>query len=341
MQRVPRRRSAWLALLMGGLAVTQVAHAGAAGDAAAAQRARAVFVLGEDREGAAPFHGPARLHYLSDAHPRSVLVDTERTLAGVREALGRMTQRGEQPWGEVVLVAHGSEWLGLAVPLFDATGSADPETLALAQTRGEFPPLPDTVIDARTIVRVESCGVGRRADLLELYSTLLGGFDGERPRVLASTELVEFRVLLAGSDVLHSERLERPYVSRVVKGDAASGTAVREAMTAELQALGETAGHEAKWLSVPVSVHLQLPRSQAALLQRRPSRLAQVEEIAVVVRQYGLEAHQLDWSLRCASGSADCDVLGRASILSVSAVDMPLPVAGPIGPAGGNAVRAR
>lgn len=155
----------------------------------AAARASVVFLLPQPGHGDARFFAAAQRYYA--ARPEvDAIVDSASTLLQVREWLQHSDLRGDAPWGRIVLVAHGSRWTGLALPIFDDEGVAPPGRWREVASRGEFLPLAPGVIDAHTELLIESCGLGTRGDLLAYLAQMLTGDLALTPR--AAHGLVAF-----------------------------------------------------------------------------------------------------------------------------------------------------
>lgn len=139
-----------------------------------AARATVVFLLPQPGHGDPRFFAAAQRYYAAQPDVAAI-VDSASTLLQVREWLQQSDRRGDAPWGRIVLVVHGSRWTGLALPIFDDEGVAPPGRWREVAGRGEFLPLAHGVIDAKTELLVESCGLGQRRDLLTYLAQMLTG----------------------------------------------------------------------------------------------------------------------------------------------------------------------
>jgi len=173
-------------------------------------RADIVFLMPQAGHGEAAFFSNAAVYYRQQRSD-VVIVDSARSLLQVREFLARSPLRGKEPWGQIVLVAHGTRWTGLAIPIFDDEGVAAPGRWREVRERGEFVPLDRAVADRETRLRVESCGLGSRPDLLQALGDLLGG--ATPIASVAAIGLVEFRI--SRRSPVRAIRIEREYGSRV------------------------------------------------------------------------------------------------------------------------------
>ena len=285
---------------------------GMAAQAGAGVRHDIVFVLGEDVPGGRPFHAPALAWHRERRSDTRHLVEGLRSLQGVREWLAS-ARRGDTPWGEITLVTHGSPWTGLDIALYEGGAEkASPSSLAQALSNGEFPALPDHVLDAHTRIVLDSCGLGRRSDVLQMIATLFGGDDAHAPRVSASRELVEYGVSDYGS-----WRREQPMRAQVFP------PGIPEAqMRAELLA-GEAEPATAMSMALkPIRVELTLPGA-AAVSGRTLARLARRSDAAIeALRAHAIDPGNVRWRLLRPGEDV---VLGEAVLAQLSPVFTVLP----------------
>lgn len=299
--------------------------------AGAQPRADAVFVLGSDRDSARAFFGPAEQHFAARlVRDRDLLVTTARTLEEVREWLARAPARGERPWGTVTLVAHGSPWVGLAVPLFrDGAAPASASALRAAIHDGTFPALDDAIVDADTRLVLDSCGVGRRHDLLALYSQLLGG-DLDHPQVVASAAWIEFGSSGRAGE-LTTWRRERPFTARVVPPIDAAGAAdraepgseLRATLQRELQRAGAAPDDlaAARWQLAPIRIDAAIADLRLCAGARALTQLTRQRVILGALTDHGLRRSQLRWRIEHSTGQ--CHVVGEATLATLAVGGVP------------------
>jgi hypothetical protein len=280
-----------------------------AGTVTAGPGPTAVFVVGHDEPSGDAFHVAATAYYRARLAPDDLLVTTARSWRDVRERLA-LRERHARTWGKIIVVAHGSEWTGLSVPLLPGEPPPLASVLAAVIGSGSFPPLPDGAVDAATELVIESCGVGRRPELLALYARLLAGSNGPALRVEASRGLVEFRAVREADDLIHTDRIEHVYSAHVLP---AGGRDRRETMGTSLGPSLDAARR------IPIEVVATL--DGAPCRTRTPKRLASGSLIRKVLADYGLLASQLAWTL-VPIDAARCELVGRAQILT----DRPVPL---------------
>ncbi len=299
---------------------------GASCTAQAMPRSNAVFVLSSDEPGRAPFAEPARAYYHSRLDPgRDLLVTGARSLQEVREWLARSSQRAGQPWGEVTLVAHGSPWVGLAVPLFLGEATSDRSALEHAIEGGTFPPLGPAIIDASTRLRIDSCGVGQRPDLLRLYAELFSGRDGETPAVGGSTHWIEFGSRVNGTAVIEAWRRERAFVAEVVPHavvDAKREQRLRTRLSSMLasQSRRATETSFAQWRLAPVRIETEIVE-QSMCTRLSPRALSGHAPVQRKLRDHGMRTNSLAWRVRWTGER--CALIGEGTMATLGTGSWP------------------
>lgn len=153
------------------------------------------FVLGQD-EGVHNRYYSKALHYYR-MHPETQtenLVTELRSLQEVRDYLEAQPPQDGRPWGQVNLVVHSNAWTGLEAPVVPGGQRTTPERLHAAMSNGDFPPIPDGIVDAQTEIMVYGCALGRNQPMLDALSEAFGGKgdDLERPRVRSSRFFVQY-----------------------------------------------------------------------------------------------------------------------------------------------------
>lgn len=261
---------------------------------AVAARADIVFLLPQPGRGEPAFFELAAAHYRQQPGV-ALVVDSARSLLQVRELLQRSSLRGDEPWGRIVLVAHGSRWTGLGLPIFDDSGLPAPGDWRAVRERGEFMPLDSTVVDARTRLQIDSCGLGARPDLLRELAWLLGG--GQPFAVTASPGLVEF-VGDPGNPTMPVLRRERPYAAKI-----------RPRTTAMSAARTDRQGRR----HLPVEFQQRLPLSRDCTKAALPGLLRGAAPMARALRDHGLRPRDLHFDLRERAGV--CRLRGRGVLI--------------------------
>ena len=223
------------------------------------------------------------------------IVASARSMLQVREFLQRSPLRGTQPWGKIVLVAHGSRWAGLQVAIFADEGIASPLRWREVLASGEFIALSNGVVDATSLLQLESCGLGYRADLMQQTAALLGGSSGMR--VHAEKGSVEFHTLLH-LDKLGSGAMRR--VSRYLPR-------LRKMLPRQTGSWIDMQGNR----HIPIQFHQDLPDAQTCDLNA--ARLAEQPKMQQTLKAYGLRVRDLIWRARAKSNM--CVLRGRAEII--------------------------
>lgn len=153
------------------------------------ERPSVTFIMGDlgDR-----FYANAdRFYRLNEEERTEYVILSLRSLEEVRDWLEENLPRPGLPWGVVNIVVHTYQWGGLSVPVMKGgTGRTDKVSLYLAMRDSRFSPLPDSVVDVRTDIRIQGCALGRDRKLLALLCEAFGGRDPQRPALRSSKYFV-------------------------------------------------------------------------------------------------------------------------------------------------------
>ena len=146
------------------------------------------FIAGKDISAENSFFAAAADYYRF--HPRHstdrVVVDVN-SLAEIRSAL--MKRESDKPWQRIVIVAHGSRWTGLDLPLAkDWPRRTDHMQLQAFLKSQTLAPIP---VDENTTIEVRGCGIGQNIRLTTLLADYFGG-TALQPKVAASNGYVTF-----------------------------------------------------------------------------------------------------------------------------------------------------
>jgi hypothetical protein len=271
-----------------------------------------VFLLGADAQGKRPFFAPASDYYRMHA-PDGQLVDSARSLAEVHEYLVR--HRDAKAWRRITLVAHGAPWVGMEVPVFAAgSGHADLESLQSAHATGEFPPLPAGVIDATSQLVVESCGLGRRADILHALGDLFSSADGSRMQVSSPAGFVAYQ---SGQGASRRFELEFAHAIVPLRHERGSRNALQAAAVRLRSGLG-IRGVAAVEDIHPVNITINTS-STTAVVRANLRRILQADpSVRRRLMAHGLRLDDLEWRVRPAKRpDAPALVEGRAEMVVV------------------------
>ncbi|MBD8527628.1 hypothetical protein [Pseudomarimonas arenosa] len=254
--------------------------------------------MGEDSSGRPGFYTAATRYFAARLNAGDLMVTSARSWAEVRERLVEANAQGAQPWRRIVLVVHGSQWSGLSLPVFEASGEVPraSELRTLIESRA-FPPLPAGIVDHRSTLVLESCGLGRRTDLMQVYSRLLFGTDENRTE--ASSGLVEFVAHTAPYDN-RTERRVRPYQAKVHRWPSETGGVS-----------GEADG----WTRIPVKLEVAVAAEQCR--EQAAGGIARSAAVRTTLSDFGLAPGQLRW--RIERSESGCKLLGSATVMTSEA----------------------
>jgi len=150
-------------------------------------RENVTFILGTDEDPLSPMFRFAEAYVRNEqAVHGGRLVTNLRSLLEIREYLAACPPANGRPWGLVQWVVHGNALGEMAMPLKLDGDPITVRNLKAALGRQSLSPLPDSLMDAQSEIRIHGCALGRNPELLRLVSVALGGADSERPLVRAS-----------------------------------------------------------------------------------------------------------------------------------------------------------
>ncbi len=281
------------------------------------QRDGVTFILGEDRNSDNRFYQAAFDYYSTDSFARTAHLERNlRCLADVRDYLLNHRPANGMPWGVVNIVSHSYEWGGLSVPVREGEGRTDLTSLRLAVISGALTPLPDSVVDCRTELRIQGCALGRDTALLRLLGIAFGGSGLERPSVGSSRYFVYYESARDGGQVVSADQFFAEYWYVVYpKGQRPGNTELAKRLAERYpndsidwrSALGRSGPRSpgdawyrmlslpATWVTIyPESSALPVVRTQAA---RRSWLEAQVE-LLNRLKGAGLGPDDFVWSVR-------------------------------------------
>lgn len=162
------------------------------------ERRSITFIMGEDPPDSSNLFYTGATAYFA-LHPTDDLLEMHRTLIAVRDYLAVAERAGERPWGEINIVVHANEEGGMTIPVLPVPDGEDPEMwqanlliLEDAIDNGDFEPLPDSLVDAGTVINIRGCSLGRSPEMLNLLSRAFGGEGLRRPTVRASRHVQAF-----------------------------------------------------------------------------------------------------------------------------------------------------
>jgi len=283
-----------------------------ASQAAADDMRAVVFLLGRDQPGERVFFAPAESYHRAQG---THVITSASSLAEVREYLVR--HRGESAWERITLVVHGTPWTGLDLPVFGGGPGADLSLLEESRASGEFPPMPGGVIDTRTQLIVEACGIGRRLDLLEALARLLSSADGS---IMQSSSPEGFVAYMTGEDS-PPRRFELAFATAIVpRRNGGMAAKALEAASKRLRAALPLSGSGFVEDIHPIAIQFEWPAGDVPPRGQLRRALSSDAALQRRLRSHGLRLSDLEWSMR-ATGSPTpaLRIMGRADLLVVRA----------------------
>ncbi|MBN2612036.1 MAG: hypothetical protein JXB00_10815 [Bacteroidales bacterium] len=169
-------------------------------------RKNVTFILGEDREKDNPYYTEAENYYLYNKDDKTNDVVTGlKCLAEVSKYLKDNPPENQLPWGTINLVSHGNQWIGLSVQIEPGTGRTTAERLEAYMANDALKPLPDKIVDGRTIILIHGCGIGNNQCLIESIAKFFRS-DSSAPVVRASRLFEYYTSLKKDGKVIATQR---------------------------------------------------------------------------------------------------------------------------------------
>ncbi len=164
------------------------------------------FILGEDEDPSNPYYREAADFYqFNTEHKTDFVVTKCRSLLEVRNYLENNAPDNDLPWGQINLVSHGNQWLGLSVNVTPESKRATQERIKEHIENGSLKALPDDIADSKTEIVIHSCGVGNNPRLVDIISKAFGG-EHNRPMAKASTLFEYYESKRDGDKLIESKR---------------------------------------------------------------------------------------------------------------------------------------
>jgi Ca-activated chloride channel homolog len=269
------------------------------------QDGRLVVLLGETDE----FLLAAEQYWKLRRTPAQV-VSGIGSLAALRELLINHPGRGQEPWQEVILVSHASQWGGLALPLFAGQEPANLGILAEARTSLALAPLPPEVLNGQSRVRLEGCGIGRRSDIVEALADLL--FAEQPSEFSVATDLVGYF-----HNQLASVRLELPYATRIIQDPETRDEVLRELRQQLLNSSSPVP--ITAWTDAVYPIEIRVPVADHPLSSRLNPRRAAARNSVIRKRlqAFGLAMDELHWRFETDPDNGQSKLVGQALVLVV------------------------
>ncbi len=141
------------------------------------------FILGQDQSNQNPYYETALKYFSTDSLESTPLIVQDcNSMLAVRHYLEQHRPH-IGAWKQVNLVVHGNQWTGINLPVLEGSARCSAESLKAAAESGNFPALPDDVLNAHSRISIFGCNVGQDTLLLRAISQALGGKDAQRPLV--------------------------------------------------------------------------------------------------------------------------------------------------------------
>ena len=127
------------------------------------------FILGEDTEEDNPYYREAEKFYrFHEEEKTEEVISHCRSLIEMRNYLEENAPSNGEAWAKINVVVHSNQWRGLGAPIFKDGKRTTTGLLRLAIKQGKFPPLPSNIVNKKTSINFQSCGLGNHTEMLYL-----------------------------------------------------------------------------------------------------------------------------------------------------------------------------
>lgn len=153
-------------------------------------RSAITFILGTDDNPRNPYYSLAAAYYrMSDSEKTEIVIDTIYSLSGVLDYLAQNRPMNGRPWGLINLVSHGNEFIDLSATVTRLGPRISEASIEQAIRDSALRPLDSTIVDARTVISLHGCAVGKNINLLRMLGIAFGG---ARPIAVRASKLFEY-----------------------------------------------------------------------------------------------------------------------------------------------------
>lgn len=156
------------------------------------RRPSITFILGENDAPDNAVYDLAAAVFAEDPAYQTDWLDTERrTLMAVSERLSQLEAPGK--WGTVNIVVHGSPQTGIEAAIDESGHTANALMLSHWLSSRDLDNRGLSTLDASSVIRLYSCGVGSSPELMSELRRFFAGSDRQLPIVQATAKVIEFR----------------------------------------------------------------------------------------------------------------------------------------------------
>ena len=139
------------------------------------QRQYITFIMGEDTKADNPYFAHASNYYQQEIrNGLDTVITNIRTLLDINQYLNDNAPKNGLPWGEIRLIVHSNEWMGLSAPLMEGAKRTTLSGMKKAMEQGLFKRLPENIADTRTQLQLWGCGLGNNQALIDIIGNAFG-----------------------------------------------------------------------------------------------------------------------------------------------------------------------
>ncbi|MEZ5007308.1 MAG: hypothetical protein R2753_04040 [Chitinophagales bacterium] len=157
-------------------------------------RANVTFILGEDNNLDNIYYTAAEQYYRNHPQTKNDLLVTHcRSIQEVMDYL--KTNVDHEAWGQINLVVHSNEWMGLGTSIFPEGKRTTVANLSEAIKNKTLQSLSDDIVDGETEIMVYGCAFGKNELLMQKIAEAFGGKDEASPTVRSSKYFISYTLI--------------------------------------------------------------------------------------------------------------------------------------------------
>lgn len=271
------------------------------------QRQNITFILGEDEKADNPYFAHAASYYQQESRQGiDTLIRNIRTLLDVNQYLSNYPPKNGLPWGEIRLVVHSNEWMGLSAPLMEGTKRTTFEGMDKAIEQNLFKALSVKVADMNTQLQLWGCGLGNNQPLIDIIGKAFGEAKvyspkhfvqyrkdewGHVKRILNRCYYTTFPTAYRPSSTILAQRLKKAYPQSNVNWSDALQTPTA---SREDKAYNYSFKIPLVWL---VSYEDKASRPRVNTQEEKDNWIADQLELQVAFKHYQLDKTDFTWTI--------------------------------------------
>ncbi|MEL6926706.1 MAG: hypothetical protein AAFO94_21885, partial [Bacteroidota bacterium] len=166
------------------------------------ERKSITFIMGSDKKASNPYYHEAMQYYRHHPQERTDVVNNDcRSLEDVQRYLRQHPPANGQPWGNINIVVHSNEWMGMSIPVAQGGPRATPLLIDEAVAEGTLEPIDRSITDTLTSINMLGCGLGQNTEMIDALQQAF-----RWPNVQASPYFVHYQSEQYNGQVVQVEK---------------------------------------------------------------------------------------------------------------------------------------